>query len=78
MIAIIISILISLVGSTPNMLRYRLDDGGSVDVPLACFNSKYSHYYKPGEKVRNYGLARPEFWSCSWDKFSFWTAGIIE
>lgn len=73
--AVIYAIVVSLIGSAPNMLRYRIRDGGMASVPLHCFNSRYSHYYEPGDEVQNYGLTRPDFWTCTLDRFSFWIAG---
>ncbi|KAI6182397.1 Blue-sensitive opsin [Aphelenchoides bicaudatus] len=76
-ISIVVAIVISLIGATPNMLRYKLEDGGMADIPPRCYSSKYAHYYSPGETVRNYGLARPAYWNCTLDRFSFWIAGLM-
>ncbi|KAI6225635.1 Blue-sensitive opsin [Aphelenchoides besseyi] len=78
-IGILIAVIISLIGNALNMIRYQIKDGGMAYVPLKCYvnDSEYAHYFTPGQKVHNYQLIQPSFWSCAWDRFSFWTAGVI-
>ncbi|KAI6232990.1 G-PROTEIN-RECEP-F1-2 domain-containing protein [Aphelenchoides fujianensis] len=78
-IAILMAVVISLIGSAPNMVRYEITDAGIWPVPDECFanHSRYAHNYEPGDEVHNYQLRQPAFWSCFWDQFSFWTAGLL-
>uniref|UniRef100_A0A1I7Z506 G_PROTEIN_RECEP_F1_2 domain-containing protein n=1 Tax=Steinernema glaseri TaxID=37863 RepID=A0A1I7Z506_9BILA len=78
-VAIIIAIVLTLIGSAPNMLRYEIRDGGSRTVPVICTisSSKYAQYYTSSSRVNAYTLLQPRFWSCSWERFSFWTAGLM-
>jgi hypothetical protein len=48
-------------------------------VPGMCVSnsSKFAHYYQRDEKVHAYTLAQPAFWNCSWERVSFWTAGLL-
>ncbi|TKR59395.1 hypothetical protein L596_029072 [Steinernema carpocapsae] len=78
-ISIIIAIFLTFLGSAPNMLRYQIRDGGTRAVPLSCLSpkSKYAQYYSQGDMVHAYTLGQPSFWSCSWERFSFWTVGLM-
>jgi hypothetical protein len=78
-ISILLAVLISLAGSAPNMLRYQIHDNGMVGVPKICTSpdSPYSKYYQSDDSVRAFVFIQPQFWSCSWERFSFWTAGIV-
>uniref|UniRef100_A0A914CPF2 G-protein coupled receptors family 1 profile domain-containing protein n=1 Tax=Acrobeloides nanus TaxID=290746 RepID=A0A914CPF2_9BILA len=68
-----IAFVISLVGSTPNMLRYEIQDRGDIPSPSECVRNESSL----AESVRLYSIGQPPFWNCSWERFSFWAAGII-
>ncbi|VDN00947.1 unnamed protein product [Thelazia callipaeda] len=78
-IAVIAAIIISLFGSLPNMLRYQIRDSGYLDVPTYCTtnHSAYAHYYADNPKVHAYNIARPSWWSCRWERFNFWAAGLV-
>lgn len=49
------------------------------DLPSICLatDSKYAQFYAEGQQVHAYTLSQPDFWNCIWERFSFWTAGII-
>ncbi|KAI1721637.1 serpentine type 7TM GPCR chemoreceptor srw domain-containing protein [Ditylenchus destructor] len=78
-ISVVAAVAISLIGSAPNMLRYQIQDNGMLAVPEACLSnaSRYAHFYAKGQQVHAYTLSQPAFWSCSWERFSFWTAGLM-
>uniref|UniRef100_A0A915DEA8 G-protein coupled receptors family 1 profile domain-containing protein n=1 Tax=Ditylenchus dipsaci TaxID=166011 RepID=A0A915DEA8_9BILA len=78
-ISIVAGVVISLIGSAPNMLRYQIQDNGLLEVPSACLvnSSRYAKFYVRGQQVHAYTLSQPNFWSCSWERFSFWTAGLM-
>lgn len=77
--AIIAAVIVSLIGSLPNTLRYQIRDNGMVKVPYVCLanTSSYAHYYTADQQVRAYTLSQPSWWTCSWERFSFWTAGFL-
>lgn len=75
MLAILAAILISFIGSAPNMLKYRVEYKGLMIVPDPCLDSKYG--YKMGQELPNYSIVQPEFWNCSWDRFAYWTSGLL-
>uniref|UniRef100_A0A915CF60 G-protein coupled receptors family 1 profile domain-containing protein n=1 Tax=Parascaris univalens TaxID=6257 RepID=A0A915CF60_PARUN len=78
-VAIILAILISFLGSAPNMLRYEIRDNGYLDVPSYCTanGSTYAHYYIENSKVHAYNIAQPLWWNCRWERFNFWAAGLV-
>ncbi|KAK6105454.1 Serpentine type 7TM GPCR chemoreceptor Srw family protein [Brugia pahangi] len=78
-IAIIAAIVISLLGSLPNMLRYQIRDSGYLNVPAYCTSnqSAYAHYYVDNPKVHAYNIAQPAWWTCRWERFNFWAAGLV-
>ncbi|VBB32944.1 unnamed protein product [Acanthocheilonema viteae] len=78
-IAIIAAIMISLLGSLPNMLRYQIRDNGYLNVPAYCTSnqSAYAHYYVDNPKVHAYNIAQPSWWTCRWERFNFWAAGLV-
>ena len=78
-LAIATGVVVSLVGSAPNALRYQINDGGLQPVPPICIRngSHFANLYSPDQKVRAYTLIQPEFWTCSWERVSFWTAGLL-
>ncbi|MCP9259967.1 Protein CBR-DMSR-2 [Dirofilaria immitis] len=65
-IAIIAAIIISLLGSLPNMLRYQIRDSGYLNVPMHCTTnqSAYAHHYADNPKVHAYNIAQPSWWTC--------------
>ncbi|VDO74364.1 unnamed protein product, partial [Onchocerca flexuosa] len=75
-IAIIAAIIISLLGSLPNMLRYQIRDSGFLNVPPYCIanQSAYAHHYTDNPKVHAYNIAQPSWWTCRWERFNFWAA----
>ena len=76
-IAIGAAVVISLAGSTINMLRYTITDAGEVSVPTTCMadDAPYAHNYAPNQTVRNYQFDRPSWWSCELDLINFWCLG---
>ncbi|KAL7076779.1 hypothetical protein ACQ4LE_004000 [Meloidogyne hapla] len=78
--SIVAAILIAAVGSAPNMLRYQIFYKGEVPVPDVCRanGSKFASFYdNPDIKVDAYVLVQPSFWNCTWERFSFWIAGLL-
>ncbi|KAF7633988.1 hypothetical protein Mgra_00006616 [Meloidogyne graminicola] len=64
--SIFAAILIAAVGSAPNMLRYKISYKGELPVPDICLAN-----------VDAYVLIQPNFWNCTWERFSFWIAGLL-
>lgn len=81
LLAIGVALVISLLGSIPNMLRYRITDRGSRPIPTYCTDniSSYSQHYLTDRSriVHAYSLARPDWWSCTWERINFWIAGLL-
>uniref|UniRef100_A0A915LRD7 G-protein coupled receptors family 1 profile domain-containing protein n=1 Tax=Meloidogyne javanica TaxID=6303 RepID=A0A915LRD7_MELJA len=78
--SIVAAILIAAVGSAPNMLRYQIFYKGELPAPDVCKanGSKFASFYeKPDSNVSAYILAQPSFWNCTWERFSFWIAGLL-
>lgn len=48
-------------------------------IPTTCLSNKnkYAYLYTPKDNVHAYTLNQPIFWSCTWERLSFWTAGKI-
>ncbi|KAK0428191.1 hypothetical protein QR680_010664 [Steinernema hermaphroditum] len=68
-VSIIIAVVLTFLGSAPNMLRYQIKDEGLRKVTMCTRNgSTYAQFYT---------LGQPSFWSCSWERFSFWTVGLM-
>ncbi|CAD5209914.1 unnamed protein product [Bursaphelenchus xylophilus] len=78
-ISVFLALLFSLVGAAPNMLRYEIEDKGPAEVPHHCLKngSTYAKFYKEDELINSYTIGQPVFWNCSWERFSFWVAGIM-
>ncbi|VDM37567.1 unnamed protein product [Toxocara canis] len=78
-VAIALAILISFLGSAPNMLRYEIRDNGFLDVPQYCTanGSTYAHHYVENPKVHAYNIGQPLWWNCRWERFNFWAAGLV-
>uniref|UniRef100_A0A0K0EYL8 G_PROTEIN_RECEP_F1_2 domain-containing protein n=1 Tax=Strongyloides venezuelensis TaxID=75913 RepID=A0A0K0EYL8_STRVS len=74
-----IAICISLIGSTPNTLRYEIQDNGLVGAEPRCLvkGSKYAHYYTESSQIEAYQFVRPNFWNCNWERLTFWIAGLL-
>lgn len=73
------AVLIAALGSAPNMLRYQIYYNGLRPVPEMCRanDSVYVSNYTPDPRVHAYLLVQPNFWNCAWERFSFWTAGVL-
>uniref|UniRef100_A0A0K0E877 G_PROTEIN_RECEP_F1_2 domain-containing protein n=1 Tax=Strongyloides stercoralis TaxID=6248 RepID=A0A0K0E877_STRER len=70
---------ISLIGSTPNTLRYEIQDNGLVRAEPRCLvkGGKYAHYYTESSQIEAYQFVRPPFWNCNWERLTFWIAGLL-
>ncbi|CAD5206783.1 unnamed protein product [Bursaphelenchus okinawaensis] len=77
--SVLLALLFSLVGAAPNMLRYEIEDKGMAQVPSHCLRngSAYAKFYRDDELINSYTIGQPVFWNCSWERFSFWVAGIV-
>uniref|UniRef100_A0A914WCR0 G-protein coupled receptors family 1 profile domain-containing protein n=1 Tax=Plectus sambesii TaxID=2011161 RepID=A0A914WCR0_9BILA len=79
-IGVIIAMIISLIGSVPNFLRYNIIDHGARPVPSLCTaeTSTYRrHFVNESSTVNAFSLGRPEWWNCGWERFNFWTSGML-
>uniref|UniRef100_A0A1I8ECV7 G_PROTEIN_RECEP_F1_2 domain-containing protein n=1 Tax=Wuchereria bancrofti TaxID=6293 RepID=A0A1I8ECV7_WUCBA len=54
-------------------------DSGYLNVPTYCTSnqSAYAHYYVDNPKVHAYNIAQPAWWTCRWERFNFWAAGLV-
>uniref|UniRef100_A0A1I7WXV8 GPI mannosyltransferase 2 n=1 Tax=Heterorhabditis bacteriophora TaxID=37862 RepID=A0A1I7WXV8_HETBA len=76
-IAIIIGAMIALVGSLPNMMRYRIEYVTEMSVPGACLSSKYHNWWASSDQIKKYDLVQPTWWNCHWERINFWMAGAL-
>lgn len=40
-------------------------------------DSPYAHYYNENDEMHEFAFTQHSFWNCSWERISFWTAGIF-
>uniref|UniRef100_A0AC35U3X6 G_PROTEIN_RECEP_F1_2 domain-containing protein n=1 Tax=Rhabditophanes sp. KR3021 TaxID=114890 RepID=A0AC35U3X6_9BILA len=77
----LLAVIISFIGSAPNMIRYEVFDNGVVSLPRVCtdINAEYRDHFIGNNitHVQAYQLIRPSFWSCSWERIAHWFVGII-
>ncbi|ETN73615.1 hypothetical protein NECAME_00702 [Necator americanus] len=76
-IAIAIGAVIALIGSLPNMLRYRIYLRGEVPVPKICLTTKYHSSWSDSSTIYLYDLIQPTWYNCDWERINFWMAACI-
>ncbi|EFO18692.2 hypothetical protein LOAG_09804 [Loa loa] len=59
--------------------KILIRDSGYLNVPAYCTSnqSAYAHYYVDNPKVHAYNIAQPSWWTCRWERFNFWAAGLV-
>ncbi|CAJ0964074.1 unnamed protein product, partial [Mesorhabditis belari] len=82
--AIICAMIIAVIGSLPNMLRYRVDGPEVLPLPSGfqkeCSKGGYSTYWYPlidVKELKGYSLDKPLWWNCDWERVNYWLASIV-
>ncbi|KAL6730285.1 hypothetical protein Aduo_001268 [Ancylostoma duodenale] len=76
-IAIVIGAVIALIGSLPNMLRYKIELVREMPVPKICLSSKYHSSWTESSTIYKYDLLQPSWWNCHWERINFWMAACV-
>ncbi|XGW20736.1 hypothetical protein V3C99_004040 [Haemonchus contortus] len=76
-VAIIVGAVIALIGSLPNMLRYRIKFVKEMPVPGSCLETKYHASWDESDTIYRYDLVQPTWWNCQWERINFWVAACV-
>ncbi|CAI4228163.1 unnamed protein product [Auanema sp. JU1783] len=76
-VAIVIATIIAFVGSFPNMLRYEITMKDKRKLPSDCLIGPYAHDWTANDEIYEYGLDKPDWYGCRWERFNFWMAAWV-